>query len=257
MRPSSVPREPAGGDVGFGDVEDGVEAAGDEVRGEGGGVDQGAAGGLDEGGTALEEGEAPGIEHVPGLGELGGVDGDHVAAGGEFVEACGFGAECAGLGGVDVGVVQQDLQVEGAEQVDDAPADPGGADHADGAPVVAVAVAVSGGDADKASGGGADGGVQHAGAEPAQIDAAVEGEQVPQHLLRTNDQHQERSRKIINTIVERSTSAPLRWNGAERTERDGAVRGGQERSAGDRPPQEERMRNSGSRSRCWRGPGCC
>lgn len=60
------------------------------------------------------------------------MDGDHVAAPGVFVEADRFRAEGPGPGRVEVGVVEEDVQVERAQQLDDPAADAGGADDSHG-----------------------------------------------------------------------------------------------------------------------------
>ncbi len=75
-----------------------------------------------------------------GGGQLGRVDGDHVGGCAQAVEGGEGDAQAGGLGLVHVRVVEEDRQVEGAQEFDDAAADAGGADDAHGAAVVAGAV---------------------------------------------------------------------------------------------------------------------
>lgn len=97
-------------------------------------VDEGAPGRVDQGHAVRHRRQLRRADHAVRGRELGRVDRDDRAAGAQFVEADELHA---GRRDVDVRVVQQDLDVEGAQQVDDPAADARGADDADGAAVVA------------------------------------------------------------------------------------------------------------------------
>lgn len=71
----------------------------------------------------------------PGQGRR--VQAHHVTAAQQGVQCAGLGAEGREFDGIGVGVVNEHLEVEGAQQLQHAPADEGCPDDADGATVVA------------------------------------------------------------------------------------------------------------------------
>ncbi len=124
-------------DFGVRHVEHGPDAPGHGGVGECVLVDDRAARRVDEYGVG-----AHGADEFPGdqsarLGQQRGVHTDRVAAPEQLREVHAPHAEPCGLGVVDVGVVQQHLDVVRAEQVDHPAADEGGGQDADGAAVVA------------------------------------------------------------------------------------------------------------------------
>ena len=105
-------------------------------------VDDRAAGGVQQYGAGAHGVDQCAVDEAAGGGQQRGVDAHDVAAREEFTERDRLGAECAGLLGGDVRVVQQDGQVVRAQQFDDAAADEGGGQDAHRAAVVADLVAV-------------------------------------------------------------------------------------------------------------------
>lgn len=110
---------------GFGHVEVGVEApvrAGQCQRLR---VDQPAPGGVDDGRPVPQQADPPGVEQVPGLRQVGGVDGDDVGGGAQLVEVDQPHSEGRGVLRRDVRVGEQDAEagVGGEQPGDDAAAD--------------------------------------------------------------------------------------------------------------------------------------
>ncbi len=132
-----VERGVGGQHLGHGDVEHGVEAPGDQLADQRVLVEEGAAGGVDQGGAVAHQGEPAAVDQMVGRREFGRVHADRVGGGAELVQPDQARAEPGGLGLVHVRVVEQQVEVVGAQQFEHAAPDPGGADDADGAPVVA------------------------------------------------------------------------------------------------------------------------
>ena len=95
-------------------------------------VDQTTAGGVDDDDTLLGAGELLGADETEGLGRLGQVHGDEVGALEELVEADQLDAELSGPGRRNVGVVRDDVGLEGGQTCGDQLADAAEADDADG-----------------------------------------------------------------------------------------------------------------------------
>jgi hypothetical protein len=103
---------------------------------EGGGqcllVDDAAAGGVDDPHRRLDLVQRVVADQADGLGGLREVDRDEVGDLQQFVQRQQLDAHLGGAGGLDVGVVGDDLHAEGRHPLRDQNADPAEADHAEG-----------------------------------------------------------------------------------------------------------------------------
>lgn len=92
-----------------------MQAAGDQFVGECLVVDEGAARRVDEGGSVPHQGQAATVEHADGLRCDRCVQAHHVAAAQQFVEVHLAPAQRTGLGLAQIGIADEDVQVEGAQ----------------------------------------------------------------------------------------------------------------------------------------------
>jgi len=127
----------AGGGEGFlaVDIEAGTgEAASEEGFEEGGFIDEGAAGDVDEDGGGPHEGEFGAADEVAGLRVEDGVEGDEIGGGEEVGKARAFfNAGALHGGGIDMGIETEDAHAEArASHAGEAAADAADADEAEG-----------------------------------------------------------------------------------------------------------------------------
>ncbi len=100
-------------------------------------VDQRTPGGVDEHAPVPHQGEPVAVEHVVGLGDVGGVQAHDVAASEQLLQRQRLGTERGGLDRTHIRVVQQDGEVERPQQLQQPAAHTGRADDPDAAAEVA------------------------------------------------------------------------------------------------------------------------
>jgi hypothetical protein len=118
-------------DLGFGDVQDRVDPSGNQLFFQGTLVHDLAAGRIDDRAAVAQPGQLGCTNHSDRLCRDRHMDGHYVAAGHQLVQGNELHSEGRGLSFPQVRIVDQDLELERAQELNDFAADAGGPQEAD------------------------------------------------------------------------------------------------------------------------------